>query len=190
MIRKWIKKIIDDEMRDMTDEVVCVYIEENIDTVAEKAVAKIGIDTVGEYIADSIDTSMVADYVDIDYTELVNKMDDINAQDVAAELDTSEIADHVRYGLHYSDIADNLDEKKIAEYLAENMDGVASYLADNMDWEEIADGVVTNGDEEKIAQHLDVQAIADTLDYGLLADNLQDMGYKLVLAKQEEGEEE
>jgi hypothetical protein len=186
MIRKWIRKIIADEMNEMTDEAVCVYIEDNLDTVAEKAIANIGLDSVGQYIADNIDMSDVAYHVDIDYTELVNKMDDISTQDVAAELDASEIADHVRDGIHYSDIAENLDEKTIAEHLAENMDNVAAYLADNMDWEEIAGAVVTNGDEEKIAQHLDIQAIADMLDYGLLADNLQDMGYKLVLAKEEE----
>ena len=186
MIRKWIRKIIADEMNEMTDEAVCVYIEDNLDTVANKAIANIGLDEVGQYIADSIDTSDVAYHVDIDYTELVNKMDDISTQDVAAELDASEIADHVRYQLDYDEIAGNLNEKKIAEYLAENMDGVAAYLADNMDWEEIADAVVTNGDEEKIAQHLDVQQVADMLDYGVLAENLQDMGYKLVLAKEEE----
>lgn len=186
MIRKWIRKIIADEMNEMTDEAVCVYIEDNLDTVAEKAIANIGLDEVGQYMADAMDEDAIAYRIDIDYTELVNNMDSINEQDVAAELDTSEIADYVRDGLHYSDIADNLDEKKIAEYLAENMDGVIAYVVDNIDWEEIADGVVNNGDEEKIAQHLDVQAIADALDYGLLADNLQDMGYKLVLAKEEE----
>lgn len=177
-------------MREITDEAVCTYIEDNLHTVADKAIANIGLDEVGQYMADAIDVDNVAHHVDIDYTELVNNMDSINADDVAAELDVSEIADHVRYQLDYDEIAGNLNEKKIAEYLAENMDGVASYLADYMDWEEIADGVVNNGDEEKIAQHLDVQAIADALDYGLLADNLQDMGYKLVLAKQEEGEKE
>jgi hypothetical protein len=186
MIRKWIRKIIADEMNEMTDEAVCVYIEDNLDTVAEKAIANIGLDEVGQYMADAMDADHIAYHVDIDYTELVNKMDDISTQDVAAELDASEIADHVRDGIHYSDIAENLDEKTIAEHLAENMDNVAAYLADNMDWEEIAGAVVTNGDEEKIAQHLDIQAIADMLDYGLLADNLQDMGYKLVLAKEEE----
>ena len=186
MIRKWIKKIIADEMNEMTDEAVCVYIEDNLHTVAEKAIANIGLDEVGAYMADAMDADDIAYRIDIDYTELVNNMDSINADDVAAELDANEIADYVINGLDYSDIADNLNEEKIAEYLAENMDGVVTWLADHIDWEAVASAVVDNGDEEKIAQHLDVQAIADTLDYGLLADNLQDMGYKLVLAKEEE----
>ena len=186
MIRKWIKKIIADEMNEMTDEAVCVYIEDNLHTVAEKAIANIGLDEVGKYMADAMDADHIAYHVDIDYTELVKNMENINTQDVAAELDTSEIADYVRDGLHYSDIADNLDERKIAEYLAENMDDVIAYVVDNIDWEEIADGVVTNGDEEKIAQHLDVQAIADTLDYGLLADNLDERKIAEYLAKEEE----
>lgn len=184
MIRKWIRKIIADEMNEMTDEAVCVYIEDNLDTVAEKAIANIGLDEVGQYIADNIDTSEVN--VDIDYAELVHNMDSINADDVAAELDASEIADYVRDGLDYSEIAGNLDEKLIAEYLAENMDDVAAYLSDYMHWEEIASAVVDNGDEEKIAQHLDVQAIATAFDYGVLAESLRDMWYKLLLAKEEE----
>ena len=190
MIRKWIRKIIADEMNEMTDEAVCVYIEDNLHTVAEKAIANIGLDEVGQYMADAMDAEHIAYHVDIDYTELVNNMDRINVDDVAAELSVSEIADHVRYQLDYGEIASYLNDKNIAESLAENnMDGVVTWLADHIDWEEIASAVVTNGDEGKIAQHLDVQAIADTLDYGLLADNLQDMGYKLVLAKQEGDEE-
>ena len=180
-------------MNEMTDEAVCVYIEDNLHTVAEKAIANIGLDEIATYMAGyveaddiAMDADDIAYRIDIDYTELVNNMDSINADDVAAELDTSEIADYVRDGLHYSDIADNLDERKIAEYLAENMDDVIAYVVDNIDWEEIAEGVVTNGDEEKIAQHLDVQAIADTLDYGLLADNLDERKIAEYLAKEEE----
>ena len=190
MIRKWIKKIIDDEMREMTDEVVCGYIEENIDTVAEKAVAKIGLDEVGAYMAEYVQADDIASWVSIDMDELVEAMDDISAQDVAAELNTSEIAEYVRDDLDYDELSGGINERLVADHLKENMDALTQILSEYIEWDSLAETLMGNGIEEEIVKHLDMQSIAMHIEYDVLAENLQDMGYKLVLAKQEEGEEE
>ena len=148
MIIKWMNKKIDERMMKVMNELSsdindAVYESvENLDIDYDKLAEALSIDPAA--IAGELNESEIADYMEVDYYILAEKVDmedvahhvnsndiasaiDIDYDDLAEKIDASDLADHVDFGsvdieqhIDYSNLVANMDDKLLATLVDTN----------------------------------------------------------------------
>ena len=130
MIRKWITKIVDEQIMNAMKE---------DEEMPRRVARQMNIGQVAEWmeasdIAEHFDAYDIAQNMDID--------------DVASNIDSCDVAEHLEVG----DVAQYIDMDEVSRYLGDNLDVDYSYLAGRIYHQfEVAD-IVENIDYEKLAK--------------------------------------
>jgi len=140
MIRKWIRKIVNEVMEETMNEIVDNVDEDIIEErAAEKVAQRISVDNTSEYFS-----NQVMEHLDLD------------ASDIAQEIDLNDLAYHV----DKDDIARELSLSDLSYEI--DLDDLASYVSGRMsdkidvDYKEVA----SNLSMDELACEIDVNMIA------------------------------
>ena len=165
MIRKWIKKIVNEILK---EELVFEY-----DDSIEEATAEIVAKRV------NIDMNDVYEYLGVSIEDIAHEID---MDDLASHIDASDVA----WSVDAEEVGRNIDLQDLATHvhqeLYENLDINYNELTELIDQNELAAEVAERIDMDDLAEHIDEDDLADCIDYKLLA--------KAVVEHQKKEEEE
>ena len=122
MIMKWMNKKIDERMMKVMNELSsdindAVYESvENLDIDYDKLAEALSIDPAD--IANELNESEIADYMEVDYYDLAEKVDvDAISSDIAQNVDFSGHIDYSEMYIDYDILRDKIDNDKLVNYI-------------------------------------------------------------------------
>ena len=159
MIIKWMNKKIDERMMKVMNELSsdindAVYESvENLDIDYDKLAEALSIDPAA--IAGELNESEIADYMEVDYYILAEKVD---MEDVAHHVNSNDIASAI--DVDYDDLAEKIDVSNLAEHI-----DIGKHVGEQIDYDEIAgcmdnEYLATLIHKKDVAKHIDMSELA------------------------------